>query len=193
MAKCLPRELMFAVLVLPALLFWSVPETDAGIIWDLVGSPSPKAASGGEIVTNLKFSSSDARTGAYHLRLKYNRTLLKIVSITVPTTSEFSGNTFFNSKSFASGTTDITAFQTKKSADQKTTKTFAQIRWKVLGPAGTTAKIRIIAKGMVDAVWRPIEVNSYGVSFKIGKPLAGYLQTNELNDFNGDENPEEAY
>lgn len=140
-----------------SVLFVSV-KADAGGVWIGLDDPQPAPQSGGIFETALKFTTWDTAMGAYLITVHYDPSLLQILQVTMPAQSEFYGNTFVNTNSFASGTTDIAAFQVVNLSAQGSPATFATIRWKAIGAAGTSATIGLEAKTMIDSFWRPIDV-----------------------------------
>lgn len=133
----------------------------AGSVWLIMEDPQPAPLTGWTFETNLKFSSWDTVMGTYLVTVHYDPAILEILEVNTPPQSEFYGKTFADEGSFASGTTEINAFQVDNEAEQDIPITFATIKWKVLGAPGTSSDIEIEAKTMVDTSFRSVEVMTY--------------------------------
>lgn len=136
----------------------------AGGVWLPVGKPVPLG--GGVFETPLVFTTFDAIVGAYEIRLQYDPAVLEILEISVPADSPFLGSTFFDSDSFASGYTLITAFQVQVSGASTPSVKAVVVRWSA--PTGiwdffTRIDVRLL--GLVEAGWRPVEVETYGYDY----------------------------
>lgn len=154
----------------------------AGSVWLIMEDPQPVPLTGWTFETNLKFSSCDAVMGSYLVTVHYDPAILEILEVKTPPLSEFYGKTFADEGSFASGATEITAFQVDNQAVQGISETFATIKWKVLGAPGTFSDIEIETKTLVDASFRSVEVMTYANPIYIeadsdGDGLADSIET----------------
>jgi hypothetical protein len=138
-----------------------------GEVWLAIGEPLPAPARQGVFETALEVSTFNATLGAYLVTLHFDPAALQVLEVTIPSGSEFQGNTFADEAAFASGMTDICGIQTAKSYVSISAATFATVKWKVLGAPGQPTTVELTAKTMVDALWRPIEVHNSSVSFDI--------------------------
>jgi len=133
----------------------------AGHVWLTIGATVPLG--GGQFETPLVFSTYDAIVGAYEIRLLYDRTVVEILDISVPSVSPFFGNTFFDSESFASGSTRITAFLEQGTGSPTPDGEAAIVRWMAtIGILDALARIDVIAETLVEGGWGPVEVETYG-------------------------------
>jgi hypothetical protein len=128
-----------------------------GSVTMTISDPNPAPEVGETFETTLSFSTNQAVLGAYHLKIRYNPNVSRIIQITTPVESEFHNNTFIDTNSFRSGETQICAFQTESLSDQTTLRTFATIQWEFLADHIPCSAIYLAPETMVDAFWEPIE------------------------------------
>lgn len=115
----------------------------------------------------LEFARYDASIGAYQIELEYDPAVLQILSISVPSGSPFAGNTFFNPNTFPSGATVLAAFQTQAPDDLNTAVRVAVVRWRAqTGQVALLTGVVARVTTLVDAGWRPVEVETYGVTYE---------------------------
>jgi hypothetical protein len=154
------RHIPFMVCVIVISIF-VYSRVQAGCVWLIMGEPQPVHQTGGTFETELKFSSWDTVLGAYLVTVHYDPAVLEILEVTTPPESEFYGKTFIDEASFRNGRTDITAYQVENRSEQNTPATFARIKWKVVGTAGTPSDIEIELKTAIDAAFRSVEGLTY--------------------------------
>ena len=164
------NNFIFIIIFFIISFFFFAEKTDAGSLWLSVDNPQLDPQSGGVFETALKYSSWEASAGSYLITLNYDPAMLQILQINIPSESDFYGNTFIDQNSFTSGSTDISAFQVENLSEQSSPATFATIRWKTLGTTGTPTTIELKAKSIIDSLWHPIEVNTFGISLEINTP-----------------------
>jgi len=140
-------------------------EALAGGLWLPLGEPV--ALGGGVFQTPLAFARYDAAVGAYAIRLDFDPDLVQITDVSAPVSSSFNGNTFFNRGTFAAGSTIITAFQTEPPDDSSSPVLVAVVRWQArTGQTNLIAHIAARVDALVDAGWRPVDVEAYGVTYE---------------------------
>lgn len=157
-------SLVFRVIALAGIAALAPHRAMAGGVWLPMTAPEPAGV--GLFETRLQYSSWDAAIGAYKIIVRYNPAVLEIADITLPANSEFQGNVFFDTASFKSGTTQITAFQTANAQSQDTVATFVTIVWKSKqGTPNVSSDISVEATTVVDSQFRKVEVMAYGAAF----------------------------
>jgi outer membrane protein assembly factor BamB len=155
-----------AVILFMFYIFLVLPlnSADAGSTWMIFSEPQPSSESG-IYETKLQYTTWETAIGAYSLAVHYNPSALEIVRVTIPDNSEFFGKTSVDESSFRSGSTSIAAYQISNYSDRTSPETFATIFWKPIGSFGGSTNIQIEARSVVDALWRPVDVITSGVSF----------------------------
>lgn len=161
------KKMRLIGVIVPIILLLSFKAVHGGAVWIVTENPVPAAASGQSFDTALKFSSWGARAGGYSITVHYDPELIQISNITFPADSEFFGNSYADTNSFASGETRICALQTQYDSDISDPLTFADIHWTTVGAAWEQASIQVETQSIVDETWRSVEVETYGIQFVI--------------------------
>lgn len=135
---------------------------DSSYVWVVLDPPSTNPAPGGTFTTALKATSWNGAGGALDVEIHFDQTILQIQDFLVPTNSVFSGNCFADETSFSSGITKVVCFQTGTTNAWTNAVTIGDLRWKVVGRAGSTAAVFLVPASVVDAGWKRTEVAAYG-------------------------------
>lgn len=144
-----------------AVLFLTVPALagGGGAVWLVVDTHEQPLQTGEVFESSLKISSWNAVPGAYQMTLHYNPSELQIRSITIPATSDFFGETYVDENSFTSGATDIVGIQTENYTPHDADTEFATVQWESQVDASAIPAIDLTVSTMVDASWKPVDVN----------------------------------
>lgn len=156
---------LIGLMLLAAIL--AVPWARAGMVWLTLGDPAPAPRSGATFETDLLFSSWDAYLGAFQVTLTYDPDLLQIEAIAIPASSPFHGQSYFNPSSFSSGQMVITGFQVDDFGWQDPPAPLATIRWKTLGPEGSSTQVAIETQSTVDVNFKQLDAQTFTKSVQI--------------------------
>lgn len=167
------RHVYLLVMTITAILFLSTSTAWAAThVWLTVGAPSETPKENSTFSTDLVISSWNGAVGALDLCIKYDPSVLKLSSCSVPDSSPFDAKSYVISISNSTGVARIACIQVSEQSAWSESVAFAKLDWQVLGKTGIMTDIALEPMAVVDISWKPVEVYLYGQSISIGSSEA---------------------
>jgi len=130
------------------------------------------AQSGRQLATEVIFDIGAVPLGAYSLTLTYDATVLTIASVAGGKNQAFASAPTTNAGSFASGSTNISAFQTSSVTDPTGGVSVARVMFNVVGTTSTTTAIGLALRDLFDTSSSPVSATATGCMVVLTGPSA---------------------